>query len=594
MNFSLPMPKAKIAKRQRSETLNSPTTPLISVGLPVFNLAHDVSDWHRWHQRLVSERQSIRRLDFRRMDSVIGLFEDILVACASLDDLGDSANEIGIRAGAVRRVWNNMQRNESVWSDMEKALENLLLAIGRRKRSSRLILENCKIPFYAEIGKSCERDNRFIDFENIIPSTQKIHSLYIRECYTQIASTMLTESESKLRQKFIITGTPGIGKSIFLFYLVFRLVRERKRVLLIYNPDKVYFDPQGQGVSKIVSLPDSDDLEFWNDSLWCLFDARGVTSSDLHQIPYDRCRFVLSTSPKRDLVNDFKKSMNPRIFYMPIWTEDELEAIESSSNVVADWRERFKHMGGVPRYIFDSDEDVHRMLDQACAQCSLDDCIKMVGFDSVISDHCKSVIHRLVHITSTAPFTVSSVEFASKTVARAVFRSKRKESLSQMRSWMESSCRVGGSINGFMGGIFEQYAIEMLERGGEFHCRKLVSKRQIKNPPEFKLAITASSKVIVDKVESGQQRNVLHVPTTSNYAAIDAWIPGVGAFQMTVSDMHPIKGDIRSDLRMIGPNDGKLYWVLPPLAYQSFTIKTPQSINQYAIRIPYPQAFQVE
>ena len=584
-------------------------TPSISVGLPVWNITSEVADWLSWHQKLGAQREgmigaSSDRGLVRLVDSVIGLFEDLLVNCA--DGLEESSDKrmvdpIAIRAGAVRRTWSDMERGygEAELVALKKALKNLLLEIARKRESESidqggLVLQECGVPFYSEVGTSCEREGSFLEFTSAIPSTNNLRQLYIRECYDVIASTILRESKSS-RQKFIITGTPGIGKSIFLFYLAHRLVREKNRVLLIYNPVKVYYDTEGR-VSKVGNLPDTDDLGFWSKSLWCLFDARGVTASDLHQIPYDQCTFVLSTSPKRDLVNDFKKSMNPRIFYMPIWTEGELDAI---ANVLGDvpneWREKFKHIGGVPRYVFDMDVDVHRSLDQACNQCTLDDCIKMVGFDAVISDHCKSAIHRLIHITSLPPFTDSSVDFASKTVARAVFRSKRIESLAQIRSWLESSFRIGGCLNGFMGTIFEQYAIEMLEKGGSFDCRELISGRQKRQKPStFKLDVTASSKVIVDTVEQGQQNNVLHVPTTANYTAIDAWIPSVGAFQMTVSEFHPIKGDIESQLRDIGPGDGRLYWVLPPWNYDSFTMKTPQTINQYAIRMPYPQVFQVD
>jgi hypothetical protein len=33
----------------------------------------------------------------------------------------------------------------------------------------------------------------------------------------------------------------------------------------------------------------------------------------------------------------------------------------------------------------------------------------------------------------------------------------------------------------------------------------------------------------------------------------------------------------------------KLYWLLPPLYYHSFTKKSPQDIEQYAVLIPYPE-----
>jgi len=78
------------------------------------------------------------------------------------------------------------------------------------------------------------------------------------------------------------------------------------------------------------------------------------------------------------------------------------------------------------------------------------------------------------------------------------------------------------------------------------------------------------------------------VPKSKNYAAIDAWIPGVGAFQITVGKNHGINGRVEEDLAKLGEAN-RLYWVLPPEHYQSFTKKTPQSIEQYAVMIPYPE-----
>jgi hypothetical protein len=73
------------------------------------------------------------------------------------------------------------------------------------------------------------------------------------------------------------------------------------------------------------------------------------------------------------------------------------------------------------------------------------------------------------------------------------------------------------------------------------------------------------------------------VPKTKNYASIDARIPVIGAFQMTVGKKHDIKGGIAYDLAR-GSQE-----VLPPLYYHSFTKKLPQDIKQYVIMIPYPE-----
>jgi hypothetical protein len=108
-------------------------------------------------------------------------------------------------------------------------------------------------------------------------------------------------------------------------------------------------------------------------------------------------------------------------------------------------------------------------------------------------------------------------------------------------------------------------------------------------PSETTLDIPSSIKTVVDRIVPNQTRNQLHVPKTKNYAAIDAWIPGLGAFQMTVGKKHDIKSGARDDLAMLGQGANKLYWLLPPLYYHSFIKKSPQDIDQYAVKIPYPE-----
>ncbi len=113
-----------------------------------------------------------------------------------------------------------------------------------------------------------------------------------------------------------------------------------------------------------------------------------------------------------------------------------------------------------------------------------------------------------------------------------------------------------------------------------------VGSRKQKN--ETTLYIPKSIKTVVDRVLPNQTCNQLHVPKTKNYASIDAWIPGIGAFQITVGKKHDIKGGAKDDLAMLGQGSNKLYWLLPPLYYHSFTNPN-QDIEQYAVLIPFPE-----
>jgi hypothetical protein len=151
------------------------------------------------------------------------------------------------------------------------------------------------------------------------------------------------------------------------------------------------------------------------------------------------------------------------------------------------------------------------------------------------------------------------------------------------------SCQGNPLTAALCGYIFEPHAIELLEKGGTFKCRQLVHGNKRMKPSESTLKIPPSIKKVAEKVLSNQTSNQLHVPKTTNYTAIDAWIPGIGAFQMTVGKKHDIKGGARDDLAMLGQRANKLYWLLPPLYYHSFTKKHPQDIEQHAVLIPYPE-----
>jgi hypothetical protein len=104
--------------------------------------------------------------------------------------------------------------------------------------------------------------------------------------------------------------------------------QREKQVLLIYHPFNIYYDGKG-GVFHFPSchLPYDSEEWFWNDSLWCLFDAKDKGKGKLEDLPYDLCTFVLSTSPRRDLVNDFQKPPLPQVFYMPVWDKAELRKV---------------------------------------------------------------------------------------------------------------------------------------------------------------------------------------------------------------------------------------------------------------------------
>jgi hypothetical protein len=448
------------------------------------------------------------------------------------------------------------------------------------------IFPPCQVQFFNNICNATEIDGgSYISFGKLMPDTN-LNQLFIRESYKTIASSILEGNGS---HKAIITGTPGIGKSLFLFYLLWKLVKRGKRVLFIYHPFNIYYDEEG-GVFRFASsrLPLDNDDSFWNETLWCLFDAKGKNEANLYEFPTSLCKFILSTSPRREMVNDFKKPPVPDCFYMPIWTEAELEAIALLfPNSSDEWHNRFTILGGIPRHVLEVTRHTPtEILKAACSVCTLDDCIQAVGIDFELTPKSKTV-HSLIHVDSDHPYKKSYVRYASPTALNMIVHQWGAQVRGKMRALL-SACNRNPLTAALCGYVFEQYAIELLEKGGTFPSRQLFHGNKKIKPNDGTLDILPSTKIVAERVLPSHTLHQLYVPKAKNYAAIDAWIPGVGAFQITVGKNHELNGRVENDLAELGEAK-RLYWVLPPEHYHSFTKKTPQSIEQYAVMIPLPE-----
>ena len=452
----------------------------------------------------------------------------------------------------------------------------------------------CLLPFYCNVSNFAEQSasggGDWIECGHPIPSTG-LSRFLVRESYAAIADQIGEGPRDAWRPptKAIITGSPGIGKSLFLMYLLHKLVKQRKRVLLIYHPEIVYFDGRG-GVFELTALPPNSDHEMWSRDLWCLFDAKSKSATHLDALPYNECCFVVSTPPKRSLINDFKKPPSPEVFYMPLWTKDEMQSLAPLFPNSQEWENRFRDLGGVPRFVLeDIREPPQILLQNACMQCDLDECTRIIGIDSNITDKNK-IVHALVHIASTAPYRTPSVQYASEAALLTIARLKKIEARRHMQSLLESCEGIPSHVASLCGYIFEDYAIDMLQAGGTFVCRKLFDGRNKRPRSAHDCLIIPPSpqRITAAGIEAFQKPKQLYVPVGRNFTAIDAWIPGIGAFHMTVSREHAIRDDIPEKLNLLGSGKDVLYWLLPPLHFNTFTIKDPHDLKQYAVLIPYP------
>jgi len=105
--------------------------------------------------------------------------------------------------------------------------------------------------------------NAWIEFETVIPGTA-LKKINVRECFEQIASKI------KPFHMAVVTGTAGTGKSIFLLYLLYKLLKEGKAVCFVGSGVQLYFNTDGEIFEiDFAALPRFTDHRFWNINTWC-------------------------------------------------------------------------------------------------------------------------------------------------------------------------------------------------------------------------------------------------------------------------------------------------------------------------------------
>lgn len=355
------------------------------------------------------------------------------------------------------------------------------------------------------------------------------------------------------------------------------------------NCNIIFFDCQG-GVYELPRMPLVWEHAFWEDDiLWCLFDSDFMTLDALKCLPRERINFVVSTPPRIELYHYFKKPAEPQVFYMPLWTEAELETVAFCFPHAADWRDRFRILGGVPRYVLEGTRsEPMALLKNTLDCCDLKDCTSLVTLNSSIKHEYKD-LYFLVHTTSSPPFDRGhhSVCYASDAALETIIMNKGYAIKSEFQMLL-SSYEWNPLSAALCDSVFGSHAIALLEKGGNFISYRLEHENTGTKLKETVLTIPPSEKEVSGEIRLHHIIDQLYIPETKNSTAVDAWIPGIGAFQVAAGKDNGLRYGIGNELAMLGPRANKLYWLVPPRHYTSFTKKAPLDIDQFVVRIPYP------
>lgn len=215
--------------------------------------------------------------------------------------------------------------------------------------------------------------------------------MFVRESYLHLSKIILKRTSIR---RFFISGNPGIGKTFFGYYLLYKLAQQNETVVyhkrnkapILFSDGVVYSISE----DNIYAFKDYLGME----NVWYIVDGREPTDYN--------AKTILVSSPQKINYGAFYK-VGTTIQYMPVWSWEETDTCREklfpklSQKAV---RELYDRWGEIPRFtlFYALNDSQQHLLDKTIN--SVDASIfKFVGE----STDDNSASHKIVHIYTNLP-----------------------------------------------------------------------------------------------------------------------------------------------------------------------------------------------
>ena len=436
--------------------------------------------------------------------------------------------------------------------------------------------------------------------------------LFVRECVRTLCDEILLPSLASGKKKgFVVTGTPGIGKSVLTNWLVacsLSLFPDRPIILHDWQNPKFMRLITKDGSVRVID----DDWFVMNDKkLVYLADTGGRQPRD--QLIH--AGFAVVTASPAAAPKEFLKHSTSVRTLLPPWTQEECEAVFRAIQAMEppperyfpsrdEFERRFKFAGGIPRCLFGPQELSDRYEEGVNnAISNLDSTQRMdANFDM------RDVIHKLLHIHPKDPqeaeagkkwdFIHLSYDFPTEDVQERIstkIQELNKIDAQRSLAWFLGSGLKFPSMRILVGNYFKKCAHDIISSSNDSSSKKHTIQQLLDTTTSTAATTTTTSvQFLVSKkdfcssfLESDLEEGVYYQPTSSNHPVADSWLVqteeeengGCGQkivvylFQMTVqSSGHPLKGKkltsfVKHCLSKFSPTGGRciirLVFVIP-------------------------------
>ncbi|KAI9324900.1 hypothetical protein BDR26DRAFT_234267 [Obelidium mucronatum] len=375
---------------------------------------------------------------------------------------------------------------------------------------------------------------------------------FIRECYGQFYENALAVGQSC---RILLSGTPGIGKSLSLLYIIIRQFENG-------------------------SLPKSKSLDHDSNYIVLLNNAKG------NPVRYPSAFAginILASSPKAENYDEWMKRGNDGgRLYAPTWTLAELEHFRKQVFVKeckpmhsSLLEERFHYVGGVARPIFSKTKHGYANYLASLAfslnNANLLAVTHSFELDQLYSDRGKDY-SKVIHCeTNRATMKVEDLKFCSGKVLDMWItkQEKRDQIIYLFGSWND-------------GKEYKQALLESLQFCAQLLCRKISSQTKQFDLLAIKAGTTVKKNLSEEEIEKDlkkvPRKPTVLLPKARNYKAFDGFLYNGDRWfvlQVTINEAKTLKPRLLREFAQKFPNlliNGELHWygiVLPSIGLRT-------------------------
>ena len=426
----------------------------------------------------------------------------------------------------------------------------------------------------------------------------KYDRIFVRDFYDRFIEEYLDNFDNKDSDGAVIMGTPGIGKSSFAWYVVWKALQMGKSV--IYHGRHV--------PTKFLVFHNDSPVEVYQEFPTDYDETNNVYVVDSLEPESTLSYTVFVTSPERELVKEYLK-FSVKELYFPIYTLDELKLMrdfcfdgkssDTHSTILTDQEleHRFNDLfGGVPRFAL-SDYSKKRfntimgkMVRKATAQVKALD----IGPEDLFETS-----HNIFHlIVSRDDFsTVEKLDFASLRASEMIADYDSKGKMAALRNLLDLGAKEP-SFRSITGPLFEATVKKALPKMQFLEITAINGGNEITMAlPGNPLVATHYFNNISEIVPSEKNLPKLWIPVSKNNPVFDVIIvQGADIYfvQITVSTAHEIV--LRTDKQQglldvintlqssgfrVGENNNiNFVWILPNKVFPDFRRKKVAKVSK--------------